>query len=533
MSQDHIDRTLALLARTPGWAALQTSRDDCDTETVAAVLDTANGFAQTELADLGARADRQGCRLEQGRVRVPDGYGAAWQACAQNGWIALDLPEDVGGSGLPHTVYAAAMPLFERHATPFMMGVGATRSAAHMLKAQAAPDLAAQWVPRLASGDWAATICISEPGAGSDVGRIRSRATRDGDIWRVTGEKIWISFGDHDMAERIGHCLLARTGDAPGTRGLSLFLVPSTRADGTPNGVSVVRIEEKLGMHGSPTCAMAFEDAEAHLIGEENRGLPQLFTMIELMRLQTGCQGLGLATLACEIAEGYAQERLQGGRPDAPPVPIASHPDVHRMLSGMRARTEALRAAILELSTLLDLSRQTGPKSDEAALVAFLLPLVKNFGGAEGFETANDAIQVLGGAGYTQEWPVERALRDARVLTIYEGTTGIQALDLLTRRVWANRHGLDLFLARATAETADHPAAAAVIAGYAALAEDVAAQPHTEDALAGAEAFLRATWFAVCAWMGTRLDPQEARPLYAAAAARLALLRAEALPDSA
>ncbi len=476
-------RVLAALDRFP-----------VDREVAAAVLDAAVRLADGVLAPLDEAGDRIGCRLEGGRVLCPPEYAEGWAAVAAGGWIGLDLPEALGGSGLPLVMQAAAQQVLDRGGIGFNMGWQASRAAAHLL-AQRAPDLALEWVPALIAGDRAATICISEPGAGSDVGRIRSRAVFDG-RWRITGTKCWISYGDHDVVPLIGHCLLARTSDAPGSRGLSLFLVPSGP------GVAVTRIEDKLGLHGSPTCVLDFEGAEGHLIGEPGRGLAQLFTMIELMRLQTGCQGLGAASRACDLAEGYALERLQGGSPEAPPAPIARHPDVRRQLTAMRSATEILRAAVLELAAVLDLARNGG---DHAALAAFLLPLVKNFGAETGFLVASGAVQVLGGAGYTRDWPAERLLRDTRVLSIFEGTTGMQGIDFLERRLVRDRRGFDAFLARARAEGADP----AVIEPFAALAGELIACPDETRRLAAADAWLRAGWVAVSAWLAPRLAPAE------------------------
>src|SRR5690606_39234822 len=258
---------------------------------------------------------------------------------AEAGWLGIDAPAEYGGQDIPLTLQAACGPLFDRGCMALMMAAGAARGAIHLLAATADAATASEWGPKLVSGEWAATICISEPEAGSDIGRIRTRAALHDGGWFVTGQKIWISFGDHDMASRIGHCLLARTNDQPGTRGLSLFLVPD-HVDGAPNGVTVERIEEKLGLHGSPTCAMRFRDARAVLLGEEGRGLSRLFAMIEPMRLHTGIQGLGLASAAADLAEDYASQRRQGGRPDQPPPPIASHPDIRRQLHDIRSSTE-------------------------------------------------------------------------------------------------------------------------------------------------------------------------------------------------
>ncbi len=522
------DRLLALLRVTPGWAAL-----GGDDDTAAAVLHEAAKVAQGLVAPLDAVADTQGCRLVEGRVQTPPGFAEAYRQMGRDGWHGIDLPEDLGGQGLPLALHVAASSLFEGACMPFMMAQGASRAAAHML-AEVAPEVAQLWAPRLAEGTWAATICISEPDAGSDVGRIRTRAERRGDGWQVTGSKIWISFGDHDMADRIGHCLLARTGTEVGTRGLSLFLVPDRLEDGRRNGITVTRIEEKMGLHGSPTCALAFEGAEAILLGQEGRGLPQLFAMIERMRLQTACQGLGIAARAGDIARAYAAERRQGGRPDAQPVPIIDHPDVRRQLLAIDAPVAVLRALVLELGIVMDLAR-FGPedqRAEEAALAGFLLPLAKNFGAETAFAAASGAMQVLGGAGYTREWPVERLMRDSRVIAIYEGTTGMQAQDFLMRRLLRDDgRALDLFLSRARAEIAacSDPAAAQaqeVIGRFEALSRAfLAGDAGLSGPELAADGYLRAGWHAVCAWLSCRVlkagDPAPARFMLHALPARM------------
>ncbi|MGZ9810114.1 acyl-CoA dehydrogenase family protein [Pseudoroseicyclus sp. H15] len=509
-------RMLAMLGVTPGWQRL-VELGAADDEIAGAVLEAAARLAAGVLIEAGDEGDRIGARVEGGQVVLPPSYAGAWREVAAGGWIGLDLPEEQGGAGLPVALQAASEALFDAAAPAFYMAPGAARSAAHLLARHGGPALA-DWVPALIAGERAATICISEPGAGSDVGRISTRAAREDGVWRVTGQKIWISFGEHDLAPVIGHCLLARTSDAPGTRGLSLFLVPARRGEA---GVSLMRIEEKLGLHGSPTCALAFDGAEAELIGEEGRGLPQLFAMIERMRLQTGVQGLGIAARAAGIAEAYAQERRQGGPADAPPVPIATHPDVQRQLARLRAEVELMRAAVLELAVQLDLAGHA-PEAEEreeaAALAAFLMPLIKTFGAETGFDGPHRAIQLLGGAGYTQDWPLERMLRDARVLAIYEGTSGMQAIDFTERRLVRGREGLAAFLARAEAP------------GFAELAEEVAAAPEAAR-LAAADAVMRAGWVAVTGWLAVRIeavDPASAATLRRALPERFALHAAEA-----
>lgn len=496
-----------LLARTPGWGRLAEAAG-LEAEDVTAILAEAERFAAVELAPLAARADVEGCRLASGRVATPAGYAAAWRGLGAAGFVAADLPEALGGAGLPLPLHVAASLHLEAAAMPFMMVAGATRAAAHCLAA-IAPGLAARWAPRLASGSATATIAISEPDAGSDVGRIRTRATREADGWRIDGTKCWISFGDHDMTDDIVHLLLARTGAmAEGTRGLSLFLVPS-RVDGGPNGITVERIEEKLGLHGSPTCVLRFDGAHAEMLGEAGRGLPALFAMIELMRLQTGTQGAGIALASADLARRYAGERRQGGDPAGPPVAIATHADVRRQLTALDTRAALLSALVLETAVALGLAR--AGDDEAAARAAFLLPLAKNFGGEEAFAAASGAIQVLGGAGYTREWPAERHLRDARVITIYEGTTFMQAQDFLIRRlVRDGGRGLESVLAAARAElapaagTTPADTALAVLARFEALAGEIAGWPAERLALA-ADGFLRAGWCAVGALLAARL----------------------------
>ena len=504
--------TLEMLRATPGWKRIQVLRPDCDDAAVAAILEAAARFAEDALQPLDKVGDRQGCRVEGGRVRTPAGFAEAYARYAEAGWIGMDVPEQFGGQGLPLALQAACASLFERGCVALMMAAGASRAACHLLAGAADKAVADEWIPKLIAGEWTATICISEPEAGSDVGRLRSRAEWVDGGWRISGGKCWISFGDHDMATRIGHCLLARTGTEPGVRGLSLFLVPD-RIDGEPNGITLERIEDKMGLHGSPTCALRFESSQGVMIGDAGRGLTQLFPMIERMRLSTACQGLGLASAAADIAEAYAAERRQGGPPDRPPVPIALHPDVRRQLGGMRKQTEILRAAVLEIACAIDLSRLESDR-EHGDFAGWMLPLIKNFGGQTGFDVSNAAIQVLGGAGYSRDFPLEQYLRDSRVMTIYEGTSGMQALDFLTRRLWRDEgRGLTVFLRRSRAELAvlcegSDQAASALreIDGFGALSDLMAdMQTNSEAALFQADDYFRMGWRAVSAWMAARV----------------------------
>jgi 3-(methylthio)propanoyl-CoA dehydrogenase len=495
-------------------------------DTVLAIVEEAAKFATTHLAGLNDVGDAQGCRLEDGRVRTPPGHKAAWDAFVAGGWSTLDHPEDMGGQGLPLALAAAVQEVFDRACPAFGMLPVPQRSAAKLVAAWADAATRAEWLPRLVAGEWGATICISEVDAGSDAGRIRTRAVPNPDgSWSITGEKCWISFGDHDLTSRIGHCLLARTsGAAPGGAGLSLFLVPDSidGPDGSPvrNAVQVRRIEEKMGLHASPTCALGFEGARGVMLGSEGRGLAQMFVMITNMRLSTGVQGLGIAGACADLAMAYAHERRQGGPSDAP-VLIADHADVQRELLDMAARVETLRGLVFALANHADLAAHDDDpeaKADAAALVQWLLPIVKTTGGEVGFDVASAAIQVLGGAGYTREWPAEQGARDARVITIFEGTTGIQALDLLHRRTLrGDGRGLAVFLAFARQAHAGCPAEEAAALGAcldhfegAVAALRGVAEPR--DAEAGATAFLHLAALAATGWIAARfaaLNPDD------------------------
>lgn len=408
---------------------------ELDSETTAAILDEAGKFSSRFLIEQAAVRDREGCRLINGRVKTPAGHRQAWRAYGDAGWAGFTAPEAAGGQTFSMTLASAVQEMFDAADPAFGMLAINVRCATRLLQSHGDSELRADWLPQLSSGNWAATICISEAQAGSDVGRIRTRAEAGGDgTWRLTGEKCWISYGDHDLTERIGHFILARPrGAVEGTRGLSLFLVPNTLDNGALNGVSTMRIEEKLGLHASPTCSLAFEDAIDYLIGPEGRGLPTLFTMIESMRLGVAVQGAAVAQASAAVAEGYARDRKQGGPPDQPPVSITEHAEVQRLLLSSRVRAEAARLIALEAASAVDAGGAGDDLAKERA--GMLLPLAKSVGADAAFANASAAIQVLGGAGYVSDWPVERMLRDCRIFSIYEGTTAIQGLDLLLRRV--------------------------------------------------------------------------------------------------
>jgi alkylation response protein AidB-like acyl-CoA dehydrogenase len=389
------------------------------------------------------------------------------------------------------------------------------RSAVRLIDTYASPELRAEWLPKLLFGEWGATICISEVGAGSDVSRMTTTARPNDDgTWSITGEKQWISFGNHDLTDQIGHCLLART---QGAKGLSLFLVPD-RIDGQQNGVFVRSLERKLGLHLSPTCAMGFEDARGHLLGEEGRGLAQMFVMIANMRMSVGAMGLGMASGAADVALSYARERVQGGSA------IIAHADVERQLLDQQTSVELLRGLVYMAAIQSDLGRNetdAEARGEAAALAQWLLPIIKTLGGETAFNVASGAIQVLGGAGYTQDWPVEQVLRDARVLTIFEGTTGMQAIDLLHRRLWKDEgRGLQAFLRAARAAEAelakvgDQTSADAAHEVFDSLEQAAGAldamKGDPRGAEAGACSFLALAGHAGLTWIAVRLAKLEA-----------------------
>ncbi|QRD56565.1 acyl-CoA dehydrogenase family protein [Xanthomonas citri pv. citri] len=515
---------LRQIEAVPAYAELLARHPDPDligSEALGMVLQSAARFAEEVLYPANRRGDTQGCRLENGQVLTADGYKEAWDQLVEQGWNAIDQPVEFGGQGLPSFVNVACRELFDRACMAMGMVSGPQRAAALVLQEFASAETCAEWIGKFVEGRWSASIGISEPDAGSDVGRVRTRATPQPDgSWRIDGEKMWTSFGGNDMVERIGCLLLARTPDAPaGTAGLSLFLVPDKIAgkdgDWAPNGVLVRRIEEKLGLHGSPTCVMGFEGARAELIGEINRGLPQLFVMIQNMRTLVAIEGVGIGFGASQVAHAYALERRQGGNPKQPPVPIATHAEIQRLLLGMHSRVEVLRALVLELAlrqNLLAFEKDESARAQSFELVQWLLPILKATCSEAAFDISNDAIQVLGGAGYTREWPVEQWLRDSRMMSIAEGATGIQALDLLHRRLWrSERSGLKAFQATALAELQQADAelalpALAVVRQLEQAADQLDTWRETpREAEAGATAFLQLAMLAATGWMGVRL----------------------------
>ncbi len=411
-----------------------------DQETVDALLETAADFAAEQLLPLAASGDREGCRLEAGRVKLPTGTPDVFKQWCELGFPSLGLPMEIEGLGLPCTVQSAVQEICDGANLAFGMMSINLRCAALALLKNATPAQQARWVVGLVSGSIASTIVISEPQAGSDVGRIATTAHLQTDgSYALTGSKIWISYGDHDLADEILHLVLARIpGGEAGSRGLSLFAVPRTEC------VQILRLEHKMGLHASPTCVVEFQQANGELIGEAGRGLQALFVMMNGMRLAVAVQGAAVANAASLQAIAYASERPQGGHPLASPVNIINHADVQRMLLEMTAESELMRALALRTAALLDKAAALSDSNEAESqrclqLAELILPVAKTYNAETAFTVASQGIQVLGGYGYTSDYPMERMARDIRVASIYEGTSGIQSLDFVKRKVMADK----------------------------------------------------------------------------------------------
>lgn len=397
-----------------------------DAEMAEGILEHFASFAEGVIAPLDESGDAQGCRLEEGRVRMPDGFKDAYTQLAEGGWQGLSVPEDFGGMGVDHVTAAGVSEVFSGANHALQMVCNLVPGAVSTLLRFGNDAQQSEWIPRLASGELLSTMCLTEPGAGSDLSRVRTKARRDGDLWRIDGEKIFISGGDQDLSEGIFHLVLARTGAADsGVKGLSLFLCPS-HVDGARNAVTITRIEEKIGLHASPTCQMAFSDAQAELIGAEGDGLKAMFTMMNHARIDVALQGVAHATRAHHIAQSYAAERKQGRKADGSEAVLTDHADVRRMLDTQASL--ALGARAMAHITLVEMEHGARP-----ALVDLLTPICKVFCTEAGISSADIGIQVLGGYGYLTEYRVSQTWRDARITSIYEGANGIHAGVLATR----------------------------------------------------------------------------------------------------
>jgi len=408
-----------------------------DRELVAAIVDGAGQFAAGEFAPLNRIGDEVGAKWSPETVTMPPGFRDAYRAYVEGGWGTLAGPPDHGGQGLPLVLASVVMEDLGSANMGFSLVMMLTPAAVEALKHHGTAELQQAWLPKLITGEWTGTMNLTESHAGSDVGALKTRAEPAGDgSYRITGQKIFITFGEHDLADNIVHLVLARLADAPqGTRGISLFLVPKLLPDGRRNDVRCVSIEHKLGIHASPTCVMAYGDeggATGWLIGEENKGMAAMFTMMNNARLNVGLQGVSIAERATQQAVAYARERVQGSR-EGRPARIVDHPDVRRMLLRMKALTQGARALVYYCAGQTDRAA-LGDRAAQAR-TDLLTPLVKAYGTDVGVEVTSLGVQVHGGMGYVEETGAAQHYRDARISPIYEGTNGIQAADLVGRKL--------------------------------------------------------------------------------------------------
>lgn len=424
-----------------------TAFDALDDELVTAILSEAARFAEQALAPLNAIGDQSGCRFDNGWVTTPTGFAEAYSQFREAGWPGLALPEPLGGQGLPKVLSLPVAEFWQGANLAFSMIQPLTEGGVEALLASGDDALIQRYGPKLVSGEWTATMALTEPAAGSDLGLLKTRAVPDGEGgYRISGQKLFISYGDHDFTEHRVHLVLARLPDAPeGSRGISLFAVPTQRLDadgnatGEPNGVACTGIEHKLGLHASPTCSMAFDNAWGELIGEPNKGLAIMFVMMNEARLSVGLQGVAVIERAYQNALAWAKERKQGrhSQTGESSVALVHHADIQRLLLRLRSQTLASRMLGYHLGYQLDRARQSDhPKQKEAQRELDLLtPVFKAYSTEVANLLAADTIQIFGGMGYIEETGVAQYYRDLKISTIYEGTTGIQAQDLLFRKI--------------------------------------------------------------------------------------------------
>ena len=502
---------LARLAEEPALAV-------ADLDTVSGLLEEAGRFAAEVIAPTDRIGDREGARLVDGGVVMPEALRGAYGRYVEAGWGAVQHPEQYGGGGFPLLAATAVKELITSANMAFSLGPMLTTGAVHLLTHHGSEDQRQRWLPRMVTGEWTGTMNLTEPQAGSDLGAVTTRAEPVGDgSYRIFGQKIYITYGDHDLAEQVVHLVLARLPDAPpGTKGISLFIVPKRMvgadgAVGAENDVRVVSIEHKLGIHASPTCVMAFgeggDGAWAELVGDPHDGMRQMFTMMNDARLGVGLQGLAVAERALQRAEAYAHERQQGRAVGAPPgaqSPIVAHPDVRRTLLEARAQVDAMRALCYANAHALDLAQHAADPDERGRqhrLADLLTPLSKAWSTDLGVELSSEALQVFGGMGYVEETGVAQQFRDARIAPIYEGTNGIQAIDLVGRKLPMEDGGLvarvlDDLVADLEGAPDDVADLVGPVVEAAALARDLAAEllamrDDPRDALAGATPYLR------------------------------------------
>ncbi|MCE5973889.1 acyl-CoA dehydrogenase C-terminal domain-containing protein [Sinirhodobacter sp. WL0062] len=421
--------------------------EEMDRDFTEAVLDAAAKVSAEVLAPLNVVGDTEGCVLENGIVRTPKGFDAAFEAMKDGGWTALDCDPEFGGQGMPYLLNCAVGEMFVSANMAFNMYQGLTHGAYSAIHAHGTDEQKAKYLPKMVSCEWTGTMNLTEPHCGTDLGMMRTKAEpQDDGSYKVTGQKIFISAGDHDLAENIIHLVLAKApGGGEGTKGVSLFIVPKVLVNedgslGARNAVSVGKIEEKMGIHGNSTCVMNYDGATGWLLGDLHKGMRAMFTMMNEARLGVGLQGYAVAEAAYQNALAYAKDRLQGRavtgveNPNGPADPLIVHPDIRRSLMDQKSFLEGARAFTFWGASLIDRAHKSGDDAAEG-LISLMTPVIKGFLTDKGFETTVLAQQVYGGHGYIEEWGMSQFARDARIAMIYEGANGVQALDLVGRKL--------------------------------------------------------------------------------------------------
>ena len=425
---------LTEVAKLPGY-------EDADLDTVDAILEEASKFASEVLDPINYSGDQEGSKWRDGEVRTPKGFSEAYQQFCAGGWNALPFDHQWGGQGLPRLVSTPVQEMWKSSNMSFSLCPLLTQGAIEALILRGSDELKQVYLPKMVEGRWTGTMNLTEPQAGSDLSLVRTKAERQGDHYLISGQKIFITYGEHDMAENIIHLVLARTPEAPeGVKGISLFVVPKILPDGKRNTAKCASIEHKLGIHASPTAVMVYDKAVGYVVGEENRGLEYMFIMMNAARFAVGLEGLAIAERAFQRALAFAKERVQGRDlvQGGKAVPIIRHPDVRRMLMLMKAQAEAMRALAYTTAAAMDFARKdpdAEARKRHQAFVDLMIPVVKGWCTETGIDVASLGVQVHGGMGFVEETGAAQYLRDARITTIYEGTTGIQAMDLVGRKI--------------------------------------------------------------------------------------------------
>ena len=497
---------LADVAKLPGY-------EEATPETVDAILEEASKFASEVLDPINFSGDREGSKWSDGEVRTPKGFRDAYKKFCEGGWNALPFEAEWGGQGLPKLVSTPVQEMWKSSNLSFSLCPLLTQGAIEALLLRGSDSVRQTYLPNMVEGKWTGTMNLTEPQAGSDLSLVKTRAERAGDHYLISGQKIFITYGEHDMAENIVHLVLARTPDAPaGTKGISLFVVPKF-IGAKRNAAKCASIEHKLGIHASPTAVMVYEKAVGDLVGEENRGLEYMFIMMNAARFAVGLEGVAIAERAFQRALAFARERVQGrdvaGSSGA--VPIIRHPDVRRMLMLMKSQAEAMRALAYTTAAAMDVAAKAESKAHQA-FVDLMIPVVKGWCTETGIEVASLGVQVHGGMGFVEETGAAQYLRDARITTIYEGTTGIQAMDLVGRKIaregGATAKGWLAEVKKLDARLAEHPQIRKALADGVKAVEDcvefIVAAKDPRAQFAGAVPFLKLMGVVAGGWQMAR-----------------------------